>query len=118
MLEKRHTSWAPLGKSGLGGATVGLAFVGGIIGTGGGICVIIGIGIIGNDIGVMPNGIPGKAIDIIGAVGIIPIGGIGGMGMTGGVGLTVSGVSGSSLSFPASRFSCARRSSSGIPSIP
>jgi hypothetical protein len=103
---------------GFGGRrVVGFAAVGGIIGIGGRNCVIIDTGIIGSDIGVIPNGIPVKAIDIIGGGAIIPKGGIGGIPNGGGT-FAVSVVSGSSVSFPASRFSCARRSSSGIPSIP
>lgn len=110
-------SFTPLGNKGLpdmfGGRSEfpGLPGRGGGIDMGGRICAIICTGIMGRDIGDIPNGIPANAM------GIMPIGGIGGMPILGGS-LGTSGVSGSSLSFPASRFSCSRRSSSGMPSMP
>lgn len=123
------TSVEPLGNSGFVGvdcaAIIGLpeSMVGGfpgrggIIGMGGRIRAIICTCIMGSDIGGIPNGMPVKPMGIIGGAVIIPRGGMGGipMGIGGGFELPVSG---SSLSLPASRFSCSRRSSSGIPSMP
>ena len=127
--EIRLTSVEPLGKSGFAGedcaAIIGLPEsmpagfpgTGGIMGIGGRMRAIICTGIMDMGIVGIPKGMPGKAMGIIGGAVIIPRGGMGGIPMGVGAALELP-VSESSLSLPASRFSCSRRSSSGMPSMP